>query len=77
MILRKGMWVTYTNNNAKHTGIVTDFNWEAVAVDQVDDKGLTVGSLRLPASAIEQAKRVEIPEPRRPSAEAGARLGYV
>lgn len=77
MILRKGMWVTYTNGGEKAVGIVTDFDWEAVGIDQVDDKGLTVGSLRMPASAIEQAKLGDIPAPRRPSPEAGAPLGYV
>jgi hypothetical protein len=84
MGLRKGMWVTFQG----HVGIYIPVNEKVVLsggmteittheFHLVNDAGETVTVLRaLTTDGMEQAGYDDIPEPRRPSADVAARLGY-
>lgn len=70
---RRGMWVRYGNQ----TGILTDISDADVAsFTLVDEQGLNVMPVRVPAHMIRQAYIDEIPAPRRPSPEKAAAMGY-
>ena len=72
---KRGMWVRYSDR----TGVLTNLEAGDIAtVMLVDDvKGENVVEVHVPAAQLRQAYFDEIPAARRPTYDAGARLGYV
>lgn len=67
------MWVRYGNQ----TGILTDISDADVASFMlVDEHGLNVQAVQVPAHMIRQAFVDEIPASRRPSPEKAVAMGY-
>lgn len=70
---KRGMWVVLETQ----TGILTNLEPGDVAtVMLVNEDGLNVVEVHVPAAALRQAHFDEIPAPRRPSEELAAAMGY-
>lgn len=72
--LRQGMWVMTQHG----VGIVRDAQHNPPAVDVVlvNPDGTNRLEIVLPPSEVTQARLSDIPEPRRPHQDSGARKGY-
>lgn len=68
-----GMWVMTADGKI---GILTEVAPKA-GVDLVDEDGSTLLSVKVLFTSLRQATLSQIPAPRRPDPEAGARLGYL
>lgn len=74
-MFRRGMWV----KDAKgRVAILNSFDLKAAAgeVHVVDAQGQTTAIEVVPLTALRQAGFKDIPQPRRPTKERGALLGY-
>lgn len=77
--LRRGMWVTcrgavgILHEVAPQSSLVADVMGE---VHLVDSLGLTIEKIIVPLNSLNQAAWDQIPEPRRPTREAGLMRGY-
>jgi hypothetical protein len=71
--IKTGMWVMTAEGQV---GILTDIGPKA-AVDLVAEDGTTSVAVQVLFTSLRQATLSQIPAPRRPEPEAGARLGYL
>lgn len=71
--MRNGMWVMHGGK----VGIVFTKNESHALVHLVDENGETVDEAVVAVGELRQATLAEIPASRRPSAEVGAKYGYV
>lgn len=71
--IKTGMWVMTAEGQV---GILTDIGPKAT-VDLVNEDGTTSLAVQVLFTSLRQATLAQIPAPRRPDPEAGARLGYL
>ena len=71
--IKLGMWVMTAEGQV---GILTDIGPKA-AVDLVAEDGTTSVAVQVLFTSLRQAMLDDIPAPRRPEPEVGARLGYL
>ena len=77
-VFRRGMWVSVGGR----PGILNSFqltknDGPVAEVHLVDSKGVTVERITRPFDALRIAQFAEIPKPRQPTKEHGAKFGYV
>jgi hypothetical protein len=71
--VKVGMWVMTAEGQV---GILTEVAPKA-SVDLVNEDGTTSLAVQVLFTSLRQATLAQIPAPRRPEPEAGARLGYL
>ena len=71
--IKTGMWVMTDDHRV---GILVAIG-PVAGVDLVDEDGETTLVVQVPFASLRQATLSQIPAPRRPEPEAGARLGYL